>query len=224
MGNLNLHSKYDFSSLMGGAAGGNLANSNHQFHASNEPVSRMLSSIMMMQSPSFQMAGSNTNSSLLLLNNPNLSSIIQGQTGVQQAGSANAGANNSNNNNALGAPANNPNTIPRHPVDLGLQDPSVITTYLLLGGSMVNKNPELVNYLGITHVVNMAVELHPHIDLVGKRHVVYKHIRSDDSLQYNIRVHFEEAFDIIDDARSKNGRVLVHCMMGISRSGNTYTH
>lgn len=107
----------------------------------------------------------------------------------------------------------------QHPVDLGLQDPSLITPYLLLGGAMVNKNPDLVNYLGITHVVNMAVELQPSIDLVGKRSIIYKHIRSDDSLQYNIRVHFEEAFEIIDDARSNNGRVLVHCMMGISRSG-----
>lgn len=123
------------------------------------------------------------------------------------------------------APANAANsgggqaTGRQNPHDMGLADPSLVTPYLLLGGSMVNKNPELVNYLGITHVVNMAIEIQPNYDLVNKRAVIYKHIRSDDSLQYNIRVHFEEAFSVIDEARATNGRVLVHCMMGISRSG-----
>ena len=30
--------------------------------------------------------------------------------------------------------------------------------------------------------------------------------------------HFEEAIELIDDARQTNGRILVHCAMGISRS------
>lgn len=185
----------------------NLNSMSHQFNHSGEAVSRAFSFMPPLTTRQ------NNNLSLpsssppppLLLNTQN--SSIQGH-------------HQSNNPNNTVATINGPNSMMRqHPIDLGLQDPSVITSYLLLGGAMVNKNPELVNYLGITHVVNMAVELMPHMELIGKRSMVYKHIRSDDSLQYNIRVHFEEAFDIIDDARSNNGRVLVHCMMGISRSG-----
>ena len=84
-----------------------------------------------------------------------------------------------------GGSSTSPPSIQRqHPIDLGLVDPSLITHFLLLGGAMVNKNPELVAYLGITHVVNMAVELPPSYELLAaNRALVYKHIRSDDSLR-----------------------------------------
>lgn len=101
-------------------------------------------------------------------------------------------------------------------------DPSVILPYLLLGGSFTNKNPEIIYYMRISHIINMAVELPPSYHLANlayNRNIIYKHLPSDDSLQYNIRVHFEDAFQMIDAARMSNGRALVHCMMGISRSG-----
>lgn len=39
-----------------------------------------------------------------------------------------------------------------------------------------------------------------------------------DAHSENILPHFEEAFKFMDEARSKGGRVLVHCRRGISRS------
>ena len=48
--------------------------------------------------------------------------------------------------------------------------------------------------------------------------IIRKNITIDDRHTENIRQHFEEAFRFIDDARARNGRVLVHCAMGISRS------
>jgi hypothetical protein len=166
----------------------------------------------------------NTISSSTTMDDPTMSSYHPRRDNLPiNASSSSSSTGNSPNATATSTAANTTSTAavsPRqHPLELGLQDPSHIAPYLLLGGSLVNKNPELVSYLGITHVVNMAVELPPNFELVANRGLVYKHIRSDDSLRYNIRIHFEEAFEVIDDARTNNGRVLVHCMMGISRSG-----
>lgn len=100
-------------------------------------------------------------------------------------------------------------------------DPSLILPpFLFLGGGYLNRNPQAANYFGITHVLNMAVELTPHPELFNTRQIKYKHIPADDSLYYNIRFHFDEAFELIDDARNSGGKILVHCAMGISRSGN----
>lgn len=113
-----------------------------------------------------------------------------------------------------------PQQQPQPVIDYNLPDPSLILPpYLYLGGSFINRNPNYVNFLGITHVLNMAYEQTPNAELANGRNVVYKHLLADDSLSYNIRYHFEEAFQFIDEARNSNGKVLVHCAMGISRSG-----
>jgi hypothetical protein len=99
-------------------------------------------------------------------------------------------------------------------------EPTLIAPYLFLGGSFGNRNPSVLKQLGITHVLNMAVELQPHYEIVNnKRFFRHKHIMADDTVHYNIRYHFEEAFQFIDEAVKTNTKVLVHCMMGISRSG-----
>lgn len=99
------------------------------------------------------------------------------------------------------------------------EDPSlIIEPYLYLGGASINLNPKIANYYGITHILNMASEQAPNMQLFASPNIRYKHIPADDVLNYNIRYHFEEAFEIIDDARRTNGRILVHCAMGISRS------
>ena len=68
----------------------------------------------------------------------------------------------------------------------------------------------------LTQVLNVAMELPVHNRFNFR--VKTKQIMADDSQSYNIRYNFEEAFKFIEDARSKGGRVLVHCAMGISRS------
>jgi protein-tyrosine phosphatase len=98
-------------------------------------------------------------------------------------------------------------------------DPAmIIAPFLFLGSSFASQNPKMLEQLGVTHVLNMAMELPIHYELINSQRIKVKHIPADDSLRYNIRFHFEEAFQMIDDARNTNGKVLVHCMMGISRS------
>lgn len=94
---------------------------------------------------------------------------------------------------------------------------SIIEPYLHMGGSFLNSNPQLSPILGYTHVLNIASEISPNwlLLLMLKK---YKKIPADDNYSYNIRIIFEEAFQMIDEARQKNGKILVHCAMGISRS------
>ena len=102
---------------------------------------------------------------------------------------------------------------------LTLRDPTLISwPNIFLGSNYGNKNPQFLKQLGITHVLNMAFEIKGHPDLLNDKNIKYMHISADDSHRYNIRQHFEEAFAFIDDAIASNGKVYVHCMMGISRS------
>jgi protein-tyrosine phosphatase len=61
----------------------------------------------------------------------------------------------------------------------------------------------------------MAVELNLDSTFLQARGISVKHITADDKTDYNLRVHFEEAFEFIEDALSKNGRILVHCAVGV---------
>jgi protein-tyrosine phosphatase len=108
-----------------------------------------------------------------------------------------------------------PNRYYNH-FDLLENEPTpIIKPFLYLGGMYARKNPHVLEYLGITHVLNMAAE--QHFETVH-RNINVKHILADDYETYNIRQHFEEAFQFIEDALMKNGRILVHCAVGISRS------
>lgn len=94
-----------------------------------------------------------------------------------------------------------------------LNDPSLILEpFLFLGSAYGNRNTNLLDYLGITHVLNMAMELPMNPDLYNDR-FKFIHILADDSYTYNIRKDFDLAFQFIDDARATGGKVLVHCKL-----------
>jgi len=104
--------------------------------------------------------------------------------------------------------------------NINLNDPSLILSpYLYLGSNLGNRYPKHLKMLGITHVLNVAIELAPNYELLMDPSIKYKHIPCDDTLNYNIRYHFDEAFDFMDRALASNGKLIVHCAMGISRSG-----
>ncbi len=101
--------------------------------------------------------------------------------------------------------------------EANLNEPSlIIENFIYLGGHWSYNNPELLIYLGITHVLNLAREL-PIIRIKGKK-IKIKHIKAIDSENYNLRYDFDEAFKFIDRVRDSNGRILINCAMGISRS------
>lgn len=94
----------------------------------------------------------------------------------------------------------------------------IINPFLYLGGMYARQNPIVLEHLGITHILNMAAEQHLDTVLLSNRNISVKHILADDYEYYNIRQHFEESFEFIEDALAKNGRILIHCALGISRS------
>ncbi|RNA01045.1 dual specificity phosphatase 1 isoform X1 [Brachionus plicatilis] len=94
---------------------------------------------------------------------------------------------------------------------------AIVEPFLYLGGNFLNKNPHLICHLGFTHVINIADTVCPNEDLLCYLRY-YKYIPAEDKEDYNIRYHFEEAFQVIDHARLTNGKILVHCKKGKSRS------
>lgn len=55
------------------------------------------------------------------------------------------------------------------------------------------------------------------VDPYNKK-IITKHVLADDTPEYDMRQHFDECIQFIEDARLRGERVLVHCAMGISRS------
>jgi len=92
---------------------------------------------------------------------------------------------------------------------------SKILDSLYLGSYADAKNQNLLISLGITHIVTVGVELRPIFPTSFK----YFYIPAFDSPEYKLNVYFDEAADFIHKAIEKaNGKVLVHCHWGISRS------
>lgn len=92
-----------------------------------------------------------------------------------------------------------------------------ILDFLFLGSEWNAANIDELKQNGITHILNVTKEIDNfHPDLFH-----YKNILLYDLDSSNLLDHWESTFKFIEDARKIGGRVLVHCKMGISRSGST---
>ncbi|KNE54654.1 hypothetical protein AMAG_00614 [Allomyces macrogynus ATCC 38327] len=86
--------------------------------------------------------------------------------------------------------------------------------FLYLSGIRGATEPHL-KHLKITHVLNITQHPHPS-NMPG---VDYLKIALDDVPSARIDLHFQQALDFINSARAMpNGRCLVHCFAGVSRS------
>jgi len=92
---------------------------------------------------------------------------------------------------------------------------SRILNNLFLGSYGDAKNQSLLMGQGITHIVTVGAEL----KAAYPRSFKYLYIPAYDTPDYKLIVYFDEIADFIHNAVTKeNGKVLVHCQMGISRS------
>jgi len=90
----------------------------------------------------------------------------------------------------------------------------IILPELFLSSVDVAAEITQIESLGITHILNVAsnkIEYYP-----GK--LIYRHVRIMDLPQTYLTRYFPECFQFINEAISSGGRVLVHCMAGVSRS------
>lgn len=101
-----------------------------------------------------------------------------------------------------------------------------ITPYLYLGNEQDAKNCDILEKKGIYYILNVTKNI-PFYNSTNSMSNVssgtagpfcYKRIAVNDCENQNLKNHFEEAFDFIDQAKLKNHKVLVHCQAGISRS------
>lgn len=97
-----------------------------------------------------------------------------------------------------------------------------ILPYLFLGGEEAASNPELLSKLGINYVLNCAsleVPLDKTFYEENGIKMNYLSFPANDDINYNMTQHLSDAFNFIEDCRKSNGKILIHCLMGINRSG-----
>ncbi|XP_011660425.1 dual specificity protein phosphatase 3 [Strongylocentrotus purpuratus] len=93
-----------------------------------------------------------------------------------------------------------------------------------VGGESSAKDKQRLKTLGITHVLNCAHgRKFFHVDTDQKFYdelkIKFLGLGVSDFPQSNIKQHFDTAFKFMDEAlQHENGKVLVHCVQGYSRS------
>ena len=95
-----------------------------------------------------------------------------------------------------------------------------VLDFLYLGDQDGAQNVKQLVTFGITHVINCAA----HYCRTGPQfygNVMHKYVefKAEDDEEYDMMQHFDEAFKVIEDARLSGGKALIHCGMGVNRSG-----
>jgi len=94
--------------------------------------------------------------------------------------------------------------------------PMMVQPGLYIGSFMAEQNKPSLQKAGVTHILQVAEGMQPsHPD-----DFQYQMIHVQDVPSEDLVAHFSKAFDFIDQAQSKQGAVLVHCVAGVSRSAS----
>lgn len=94
-------------------------------------------------------------------------------------------------------------------------DASQILPFLYLGNERDAKDGCFLRSHHITHILNVTSHVPNYFE---NEAVVYKRVAATDSCHQNLNQYFAEVFEFIDNCRKSEGRVLVHCQAGVSRS------
>jgi len=91
----------------------------------------------------------------------------------------------------------------------------VIPGELYVSGWLIAEDWEVLSSRKITHVINAAASISK---CPFPEKIKYLPLSTEDSRQENIQSYFPICIDFIESAISDGGRILVHCMEGVSRS------
>ncbi|KAJ4934197.1 hypothetical protein JOQ06_007002 [Pogonophryne albipinna] len=94
--------------------------------------------------------------------------------------------------------------------------PVQILPYLYLGCAKDSTNLDVLGQYNIKYILNVTPNLPNMFEHEG--HFRYKQIPISDHWSQNLSQFFPEAISFIDEARSQQCGILVHCLAGISRS------
>ncbi|KAL3136100.1 Protein-tyrosine-phosphatase mkp1 [Trebouxia sp. C0010 RCD-2024] len=95
------------------------------------------------------------------------------------------------------------------------QECTKVVDGLYLGADSVARNWDTLEAAGITHVVNCVGFIYP---AYFEDRLSYKTLYLQDTPGEDITAVFYDTFDFLEAALKKNGRVLIHCSQGVSRS------
>ncbi|ELT88711.1 hypothetical protein CAPTEDRAFT_118704 [Capitella teleta] len=99
--------------------------------------------------------------------------------------------------------------------------PTQILDHVFIGNYKDAENIAKLQSHGITHVLNCAAFRkclrNPYPTDSGITD--YEQFEADDCESYSILQHFPRAREFIDRAKHQGGKVLIHCAMGVNRSG-----
>ncbi|RLN50100.1 hypothetical protein BBJ28_00008244 [Nothophytophthora sp. Chile5] len=91
----------------------------------------------------------------------------------------------------------------------------IVDGFLFLGNFWQANSAEVIDALQITHVVNMGAIT----DQRNKfQHVEYLDVAIKDNVDVDIAQEFAPTIEFIQKAAEQRGRVLIHCVQGVSRS------
>ena len=88
----------------------------------------------------------------------------------------------------------------------------------ITGNDCDAKNKDLLIKEGITHIINVTTDIPFYHEKSKHIKIEYLRVPVDDEYGVDLKKYFEETNEFIDKAKRKNGKVLVHCDTGISRS------
>lgn len=92
----------------------------------------------------------------------------------------------------------------------------ILEGFLFLGNMWHAQSKQVIQKLGITHVVNASLDVE---NVFANEGVLYLEVKIKDRPEADISAYFDSTFQFIESAkRMHHGRVLVHCTQGISRS------
>ncbi|CAF1086513.1 unnamed protein product [Didymodactylos carnosus] len=96
------------------------------------------------------------------------------------------------------------------------KNPSIVIDNFLFHGDLGHaSNLQLLKQLDIRHIINIC-DFPLDKKIMSAFNVL--HINLDDSMEVDIKQHFDKTNQFLKTCKEKNEKVLVHCQMGISRS------
>ncbi len=111
------------------------------------------------------------------------------------------------------------------PIKGKTETPAQILPHMYIGNQSNAESLRLLRKLGITHVLNCAgfkgPRKNPDANPYEGLDIEYLEFKADDRDAYDISQHFDAAFSYLDRVKRSGGACLVHCALGINRSGAT---
>ena len=96
-----------------------------------------------------------------------------------------------------------------------VQCSSILDDFLFVGGVTVASNLDTLLQNNITHIINCVGQK---CENLWPNHFKYLKYEIPDNGTDDIIPYLREAFEFIENAKNANGKVLIHCIKGISRS------